>query len=114
MSSYEESMRRIEAIVKARQDFEERALKLVLMRMNDAGISTILTGFKREHYQFDNRVTTLFSDDPAVNAVLERCVVDAAATMVNDCVDQPFPFLPRHIVKEWVENAKRDHIDFIA
>jgi len=111
MIPFDEIQRKVQAIVTARMEFENRALKLVSMRLADAGISPILVETKRCHFEFDRRVTMLYSQDPAVNDVLERCIVDAAATMVNDCVDQPFPFLPRHIVKEWVENAKRCPLD---
>jgi hypothetical protein len=99
------------SLVYSSDEFTDRALKLILMNLADAGISPLLTDLKQQIYGFDKRVRALWSPDPTVEAVLDRCIVDAAATMVNDCADEPFPILPRRIVKPWMDNAKRQPLD---
>jgi hypothetical protein len=106
MMDFEEISRRIEDVVTARMAFQNRALKLVMMRLADAGVSPILTEIDRCNFNFDNRVSTLRSRDQSINEIIDLCIVDAAATMIPDCVNQPFPFVPFRIVKESLDCAK--------
>jgi hypothetical protein len=101
-----EIMRRVEHVVTERMEFQNRALKLVMMRLADAGVSPILTEIERCVFTFDDRVAMLRSRDESVNEIIDRCIVDAAATMLLDCGNRPFPFVPFCIVKEALDYAK--------
>jgi hypothetical protein len=113
MSSYEESLRRVEAFLQARVNFEARAEKLILMRMNATGISTINTTLMRGYYTLDARISMLWSEVPKIDAILDRCIVETAAQMILDQPDerQPFPFIPRRIAKPWLNNANHQPLD---